>query len=76
MTADGPVVERLVMIDDMSQISQGLGQELAPVVAQMAHDLNMFDLDQISDPEIFLDIARQVHRLELLCLSLGVDPNS
>ncbi|HEX9797321.1 MAG TPA: response regulator [Anaerolineales bacterium] len=76
MTADGPVVERLVMIDDMSQISQGLGQELAPVVAQMSHDLNMFDLDQISDPEIFLDIARQVHRLELLCLSLGVDPNS
>jgi len=76
MSSDGAMVERLVTIDDMSQVSKGLAQELAPVVAQLSHDLNMFDVDQITDPEVFLDIARQVRQLEMLCLSLGVDPHS
>ncbi len=64
MAQTGEVVERLVVIEDLTEVSRSLAERIEPAVARLSQDLARLDLDQISDREVFLDMARQIRDLE------------
>lgn len=73
---DGDVQERLVTVEDLTHLGRAIGARIAPPVKRLSQDLSRFDLSEISDREAFLDMARQVRRLELICESLGIAPTA
>lgn len=76
ISEEGEIVERLVTIEDLTRMGQKMARDMAPAVARLARDLHSLDLSQISDRELFLDMARQVRHLETVCQSLGVIPSA
>lgn len=73
---DGEVMERLVTVEDLTDMGQAIGARMAPSVQRLSSHLSSLDLSQISDRELFLDMAREVRRLERICESLGVASGS
>lgn len=73
ITSRQEMVERLVTIEDLSEMGRSLAKEIAPAVGRLARDLSQFDVDG-TDRKLFLDMARQIQALERVCQSFGVSP--
>ncbi|MGA9533458.1 MAG: response regulator [Anaerolineales bacterium] len=68
------MVERLVTIDDLSDINRVVGERIGPVVAKLAQALSQIDIEMVSDRGILLDMSRQVRILERITNSLANTP--
>lgn len=60
----GEVVERLVLIEDLTEMTRSLAKEIEPAVSRLSQNLARLNLDQIGDREAYLEMARQVRQLE------------
>ena len=64
ISANETVVERLVIIEDTSEIKRALAAEIEPIILQMNRTLNRLDLNELSNGDEIVEIARQVRRLQ------------
>ncbi|MFP3855099.1 MAG: response regulator [Anaerolineales bacterium] len=64
ISANETVVERLVTIEDTSEIKRALAAEIEPVILQMNRTLNRLDLNELANGDELVEIARQVQRLQ------------
>jgi CheY-like chemotaxis protein len=67
MSANETVVERLVIIEDTTELKHSLTADLMPVIRRLNQNLSRFDFSQSSKGAVLMDMARQLRKLESFC---------